>query len=385
MQPTKALLNNEGSCFTSHLSLCSKISRKGLQRFLSYVVNHPVIKEDGLLAVFLSEPDFESWRRHTSISLDEESTAKRVESVQEMSIPSDLEAKLASTRQKIGALIEHWTRLCATAERILKRREAAAGELARVTMTMNALAEGNQNDPWGNVGDELAGGVNSGVLDVAGYLGRLADAMEERSKIAIGENLEALKVRSPLFYWIDFGVLKDLIRPNVTSTLPYVISFCDTTALRTTTSTSFANASIRNRLNLSRSRHPRRRAGRSRRTSSYTPSSSTRTRFSEPLRDAYSSGGACGTSFGLCCVTGRIHFSHYSSKRGLSRREIILRLFEGSGARSWRVWRVCHLSKCIWPGVILWNGPLDALRFMCSAMMITVCDDYIMSFLLLSF
>jgi hypothetical protein len=77
-----------------------------------------------------------------------------------MSIPSDLEAKLASTRQKIGALIEQWTRLCSTAERILKRREAAAGELARVMMTMNALAEGNQNDPWGNVGDELASGVN---------------------------------------------------------------------------------------------------------------------------------------------------------------------------------------------------------------------------------
>jgi sorting nexin-8 len=177
------------------------LSRKGLQRFLGYAVNHPVIKEDGLLAVFLSEPDFESWRRHTWISLDEESTTKRVESVQEMSIPSDLEAKLASTRQKIGALIEQWTRLCSTAERMLKRREAAAGELARVTMTMNALAEGNQSDPWGNVGDELSSGVNSGVLDVAGYLGRLADAMEGRSKIALGENLEALKVR-PFLLWM---------------------------------------------------------------------------------------------------------------------------------------------------------------------------------------
>ena len=170
-------------------------------------MNHPVIKEDGLLAVFLSEPDLESWRRHSRISLDEESTTKRVESVQEMSIPSDLETKLASTRQKIGALIEQWTRLCSTAERILKRREAAAGELARVTMTMNALAEGNQSDPWGNVGNELTSGVNSGVLNVAGYLGRLADAMEGRSRVALGENLEALKVRPSFFLilLIDFG------------------------------------------------------------------------------------------------------------------------------------------------------------------------------------
>jgi hypothetical protein len=47
----------------------------------------------------------------------------------------------------------------------------------------------------------------------------------------------------------------------------------------------------------------------------------------------------------LCCITGRIHFSRYSSKRGLSRRGIILRLFEGSGVRSWTVWRVCRLSR----------------------------------------
>lgn len=57
--------------------------------------NHPVIKEDGLLAVFLTEPSFETWRKHTSVSLDEESASKRVDRLEEMSIPSDLEDKLA--------------------------------------------------------------------------------------------------------------------------------------------------------------------------------------------------------------------------------------------------------------------------------------------------
>ena len=57
--------------------------------------NHPIIKEDGLLAVFLTEPSFESWRKHSSISYEEESASKRVDRVEEMSIPSDLEDKLA--------------------------------------------------------------------------------------------------------------------------------------------------------------------------------------------------------------------------------------------------------------------------------------------------
>ncbi|KAG6813151.1 hypothetical protein H0H92_013557 [Tricholoma furcatifolium] len=85
--------------------------RRGLSRALNFVVNHPIIKDDGLLAVFLKEPSFETWRKHTSISMDEESASKRVDQVEEMTIPSDLEDKLA---------------ICVLAERILRRREAAA-------------------------------------------------------------------------------------------------------------------------------------------------------------------------------------------------------------------------------------------------------------------
>ncbi|KDQ26655.1 hypothetical protein PLEOSDRAFT_1043789 [Pleurotus ostreatus PC15] len=100
--------------------------RRGLNRALNFVINHPVIKEDGLLAVFLTEPSFETWRKHTSVSLDEESASKRVDRLEEMTIPSDLEDKLAIVRNKIPALIEQWQRICILAERIIKRREAAA-------------------------------------------------------------------------------------------------------------------------------------------------------------------------------------------------------------------------------------------------------------------
>jgi len=53
-----------------------------------------VIKEDALLGSFLAEPSFEQWRKHSSISLEEESASKRIDRVEEMTIPSDLEDKL---------------------------------------------------------------------------------------------------------------------------------------------------------------------------------------------------------------------------------------------------------------------------------------------------
>ncbi|KAL1943068.1 hypothetical protein VTO73DRAFT_4739 [Trametes versicolor] len=106
--------------------------RRGLARFINFVVNHPIIKEDGVLASFLTEPHFEEWRKHTSITYEEESASKRVDRVEEMSIPSDLDDKLAVVRGKISFLIEHWQRICLLTERIVRRREAAAVRLTPV-------------------------------------------------------------------------------------------------------------------------------------------------------------------------------------------------------------------------------------------------------------
>lgn len=68
--------------------------RRGLARFLNYVTNHPIIRDDGVLAAFLTEGSFEQWRKHTPINLEEESAGKRVDRVEEMAIPSDLDDKL---------------------------------------------------------------------------------------------------------------------------------------------------------------------------------------------------------------------------------------------------------------------------------------------------
>ena len=57
--------------------------------------NHPIIKDDGILAAFLTEPSFETWRKNSPISLEEESLSKKVDKVEEMSIPSDFDDKIA--------------------------------------------------------------------------------------------------------------------------------------------------------------------------------------------------------------------------------------------------------------------------------------------------
>jgi sorting nexin-8 len=231
--------------------------RMGLKRFINFVVNHPVIKDDGLLAVFLTEPSFEAWRKHASISVEEESASKRVDRVEEMTIPSDLEEKLTIVRQKITSLIEQWQRICILAERIIKRREAAAvripsglrrnylalplfssspssptltltrpvapdfssassifsastiglnfesrderqADLSRLTNILNVVVEVNERC-WRGDDCELCDGVRHGVEQVALHTQAHSDLLEQRTHTLLYNTLDALKSQRDLY------------------------------------------------------------------------------------------------------------------------------------------------------------------------------------------
>ncbi|KAG6909029.1 hypothetical protein DXG01_002303 [Tephrocybe rancida] len=233
--------------------------RRGLARALNFVVNHPIIKDDGLLAVFLTEPSFENWRKHTSVSLDEESVSKRVDRIEEMTIPSDLEDKLVTIRLRLNPLIDQWQRICVLAERIMRRREAAAvrsppafrqaylpthfsfsffapsppssprstagaasilsesastttlygfmrtvdenplqGDLARLTNTVRAVAEVGERC-WRGDERELSNGVHLGLEQVATYAQRHSEMSESRTRTLFDTTLEALKAQRDLY------------------------------------------------------------------------------------------------------------------------------------------------------------------------------------------
>ncbi|KAG9313037.1 hypothetical protein JVU11DRAFT_6477 [Chiua virens] len=172
--------------------------RKGLARFLSSVINHPVIKEDGLFATFLTEPSFEIWRKNNTVALDEESSSKRVDRIEEMSIPSDLEEKLAVVRGKINPLIEQWQKICVLAERIIKRRESAAADLARLTNVLRVVVEVNERC-WRGDDCEFCDGVRRGVGRIAEHTQQQSDLLEHRTHALLRSTLESLKSQRDLY------------------------------------------------------------------------------------------------------------------------------------------------------------------------------------------
>ncbi|KAG9089717.1 Sorting nexin mvp1 [Ceratobasidium sp. 370] len=173
---------------------------RGLARFLNFVLNHPVLSQDGLLSVFLTEPHLETWRKQNTISLEEESHSKRVERVEEMSVPSDCEEKLAAVRRKLPGLVDHWTRISVIAERLVKRQEGEAADLTRLTMTLNSLSEHNSScSVRGDDTCDLCAGVRTGMGRVAARAGGLGEELDGRSRGLNTTTLESIKSQRDLY------------------------------------------------------------------------------------------------------------------------------------------------------------------------------------------
>ncbi|KIY63578.1 hypothetical protein CYLTODRAFT_359731 [Cylindrobasidium torrendii FP15055 ss-10] len=236
--------------------------RRGLQRCLNFIRNHPIIKEDAVLSTFLTVPSLEDWRKVTSVTLDEESAGKHIDKVEEMAIPSDLEDKIATVRARVTPLIDQWQRICMLSERMIKRREAAAvrdasfrrqllpthpallslsssapsspissnasihsmansihsimdvlhlphtphppdatdnqGDLARLTNTVRTVVEVNEHC-WRGDECELSNGVRAGMEQVAAHFQRHTELSELRTRVLLDTTLEALRSQRDLF------------------------------------------------------------------------------------------------------------------------------------------------------------------------------------------
>ncbi|KAI5448800.1 Sorting nexin mvp1 [Naganishia albida] len=196
--------------------------RKGLKRFIDFIANHPVLKEDGAVNVFLTQPGpFEAWRKRNRVNLDEESTLKKLDRAAEMRIPSDLEMKLDLLRSSLPHLVESYAKLVMIAEKAVKRMESAAADQARMAMTLATLSEKQPASCWrcadaahngasgggaGTAANGLGGnacglckGVARGLSAVGDAFTREAEDTDRRAKdMAVG-NIEMLKQERDLF------------------------------------------------------------------------------------------------------------------------------------------------------------------------------------------
>ena len=126
--------------------------RRGLERYSNFILNHPILKNDGLVLTFFETQNLEHFRKNTKISLEEESQI--LNRVKLMSIPLDLDERIDKLKSKIPLLIENWSKLCMEYERILKRNEIDSKDYINVKFSLSSIII-NDDQCWNRNDDSI--------------------------------------------------------------------------------------------------------------------------------------------------------------------------------------------------------------------------------------
>lgn len=148
------------------------------------IVNHPVTRDDGAVNVFLTEPNFEAWRKRTKVSTDEESASKQLNPAQEMGIPADLDEKLGILRDHLPSMLASYQKLVILAERSLARLQAASADASRIALSLHTIAEEMPGCCYrcvpGGQSCSLCVGVGRGLGEIGESWTRVAEEGEKR-------------------------------------------------------------------------------------------------------------------------------------------------------------------------------------------------------------
>ncbi|SPO40138.1 related to Sorting nexin MVP1 [Pseudozyma flocculosa] len=172
--------------------------RRGLERYLRVLSSHPVLRQDRLVDVFMTEKrPLSEWRQTAPpLYLDEEGLTKVLDEVEQMSIPEDLDAKLAQQRRALPDLLERWTSTVALFERMVRRNDAAAADFSRFNFGLLSLAESSDRR-WRPESDSRRGGSREAAEGCLRKVGEAyqahSDLVARRSSREGGYTLESLK------------------------------------------------------------------------------------------------------------------------------------------------------------------------------------------------
>lgn len=162
------------------------------------LTSHPVLRQDKLVNVFFTESKpLSDWRSSApALYLDEEGLTTVLDEVEQMSIPDDLDDKLAQQRKAVPEMLERWTAIVNLVDRIVKRKDAAAADYSRLNFSLLSLVE-SSNKRWRPESDNRKV-TEQGMSRVGEAVQDHADMLSARSSATSIATLEALKYQRDL-------------------------------------------------------------------------------------------------------------------------------------------------------------------------------------------
>ncbi|KAJ3091662.1 Sorting nexin mvp1 [Quaeritorhiza haematococci] len=174
--------------------------RRGLSRFINFVVNHPILREDETVQAFLTvDTDIATYRRQVTIPTEEEFQIKDIrDKIQQ--VPEDIDERVEKLKANLEVLIEQYRNMSNIMEKIARRGDGIAVDFMRFSLILNKLTE---IQDFVNVECVTSPLVNSSYNDIAGGLQRISRVVEEQSQAAFDGVVESLKTYRDLLIAIQ--------------------------------------------------------------------------------------------------------------------------------------------------------------------------------------
>lgn len=170
--------------------------RRGLSRFLTALLNHPILSQDQLVTMFLTVPsDLGSWRKSAALTIAEEFDHKPLPADLEASLPDDLETNLFPTvRAGVQKTAATYITLCSLLERLIKRNEGLAADHARLASSLASLTELSTETYAADTNDVplLNDGLNATARHVDVHRGLLLEESRLTEDVVL-EDLKSLR------------------------------------------------------------------------------------------------------------------------------------------------------------------------------------------------
>ncbi|GBB85441.1 hypothetical protein RclHR1_11990001 [Rhizophagus clarus] len=189
LPPKKIGMN--GFYFTVDETFLEK-RRRGLIRFLNFIVRHPVLKNEYLVEMFLTEQSqIAEWRKTNTPDLTEEYKNKRITPEMEARLPDNLDERLGKVNKKLDDTIDNYRNMCTIMERMARRQEGIATDYSRYSLSLNALIEKEKGcyiEDCYNCSQ-----VVHGLEQVSSHFKKTSGVMEDMANATLDNVLENLK------------------------------------------------------------------------------------------------------------------------------------------------------------------------------------------------
>ncbi|KAK3313336.1 hypothetical protein B0H66DRAFT_577398 [Apodospora peruviana] len=166
--------------------------RRGLARFLNFLVRHPVLGQEQLVIMFLTVPtELSVWRKQATISVQDEFAGRSLPIGLEDSLPPTLEELFARTRAGVRRSADLYISICNIMDRLVKRSEGVAADHARIALSLNSLTEVSADTYATDTNDVPL--LNDGLQAMSKHLRTSQSLMEDESRAWDEGVLEDLK------------------------------------------------------------------------------------------------------------------------------------------------------------------------------------------------